>query len=532
MSHFALYRKYRSQAFQDLVGQGHVVKTLQNAISSGRIAHAFLFTGPRGTGKTSTARLLAKALNCSKGPAPEPCNECEHCLAITAGTHMDVMELDAASESGVENVREKIVAATEYKPTSARYKVFIIDEVHDLSSKAFDALLKTIEEPPEHIVFILATTEYTKVPSTIRSRCQRYEFHRATLSDLVSRLQYVVKEEGYEAEPAALTTIARMADGGFRDALTLLEQALVTSEGQLSSEHVFEQLGLIHEDTVDELLRAVKENRAKDILSILDQVYRSGRDPRSVLESCLLRLSELTRAAIGIEGETQNDAAETAKVHAVAASLGMDEMQRVRGRLSEAHRVIRDISMQRIWLEAELLSLASPAPTAPARAVVQAPTPTAAQAPAPVVASPPPTPTAPASAPVAPAPTAQPTEPEPPVQTSADPAVQTWHQVVQSISQLSKTAAGRMQRTKVSETREDAVIITASALDVEWMNSKPGFWGTVQKEWEKVRGALPPNVVLEEDEKKKSVPVNAEQVGRPLEGERLKEVASQIFKDF
>ncbi len=531
MSHFALYRKYRSQAFQDLVGQGHVVKTLQNAISSGRIAHAFLFTGPRGTGKTSTARLLAKALNCSKGPAPEPCNECEHCLAITAGTHMDVMELDAASESGVENVREKIVAATEYKPTSARYKVFIIDEVHDLSSKAFDALLKTIEEPPEHIVFILATTEYTKVPSTIRSRCQRYEFHRATLSDLVSRLQYVVKEEGYEAEPAALTTIARMADGGFRDALTLLEQALVTSEGQLSSEHVFEQLGLIHEDTVDELLRAVKENRAKDILSILDQVYRSGRDPRSVLESCLLRLSELTRAAIGIEGESQNDAAETAKIHAVAAGLGMEEMQRVRGRLSEAHRVIRDISMQRIWLEAELLSLASPAPTAPARAVVQ----TAAPAPASTPASTPAPVSTPSTAQSTPPSMPQPApekEPAAPVQTSADPAVQTWHQVVQSISQLSKTAAGRIQRTKVSDTREDAVIITASALDVEWMNSKPGFWGTVQKEWEKVRGALPPNVVLEEDEKKKSVPVNAEQVGRPLEGERLKEVASQIFKDF
>jgi len=529
VSHFALYRKYRSQAFQDLVGQGHVVKTLQNAISSGRIAHAFLFTGPRGTGKTSTARLLAKALNCSKGPAPEPCNECEHCLAITAGTHMDVMELDAASESGVENVREKIVAATEYKPTSARYKVFIIDEVHDLSSKAFDALLKTIEEPPEHIVFILATTEYTKVPSTIRSRCQRYEFHRATLSDLVSRLQYVVKEEGYEAEPAALTTIARMADGGFRDALTLLEQALVTSEGQLSSEHVFEQLGLIHEDTVDELLRGVKENRAKDILSILDQVYRSGRDPRSVLESCLLRLSELTRAAIGIEGESQNDAAESAKVHAVAASLGMDEMQRVRGRLSEAHRVIRDISMQRIWLEAELLSLASPPATAPARAVIQAPAPTASPAPSPVAAPPAPTPTAPTSAPSNPVPSAQ---PEPADQTSADPAVQTWHQVVLAISQLSKTAAGRIQRTKVSETREDAVVITASALDVEWMNSKPGFWGTVQKEWEKVRGGLPMTVVLEENEKKKSVPVNAEQVGRPLEGERLKEVASQIFKDF
>ena len=173
MAYLSLYRKYRSQTFSDLIGQDHVVRTLQNAVASGKIAHSYLFTGPRGTGKTSSARLLAKCLNCEKGPTPEPCNQCEQCISITQGNCVDVYELDAASESGVENVRDAIVDAVQYAPNYCRYKIFIIDEVHDLSSKAFDALLKTVEEPPPYVIFILATTEYNKVPPTIRSRCQK-----------------------------------------------------------------------------------------------------------------------------------------------------------------------------------------------------------------------------------------------------------------------------------------------------------------------------------------------------------------------
>ena len=302
MAQIALYRKYRSQTFEDLVGQEHVVRTLQSGISSGRISQAFLFTGPRGTGKTSSARLLAKCLNCETGPTPTPCNVCSQCVEITAGYAPDVIEMDAASESGVDDVREKIVEVAQYKPMMSRYKVFIIDEVHDLSAKAFDALLKTIEEPPAHLIFVLATTEYNKVPPTIRSRCQKFEFHRATLQNLIDRLTYVLAEEGRTADPAAVAAIARMADGGYRDALTLLEQAMLVSDDKITLEVVYDQLGLVTEAAVDELLLAIQSGRIPDLLNQLEEISRSGRDPRAILESMLHRLADLTRAGCDTGG--------------------------------------------------------------------------------------------------------------------------------------------------------------------------------------------------------------------------------------
>ena len=357
MGHLSLYRKYRSQTFSDLIGQAHVTKTLQNALASGRVAHSYLFTGPRGTGKTSTARLLAKALCCEKGPGPEPCNECEICLAITAGNCVDVLEMDAASEAGVDQVREAIVQTVEYRPMQARYRVFVIDEVHDLSAKAFDALLKTIEEPPEHVVFILATTEYSKVPPTIRSRCQKFEFHRATIADLVQRMQFICESEKVQAEPQALTALARMADGGFRDALTLLEQVILTSDA-VTLERVYDQLGLISDELVDALLLAIRMGEVSRIVELVSEATRMGRDPRAILESCLYRLADMTRAAYGVEVADIGDPTREAALHDAAMKIGRDRMLRIRARLSQAFKAIRDVSLPKLWLEAELIGLA------------------------------------------------------------------------------------------------------------------------------------------------------------------------------
>src|SRR5437763_2940422 len=219
MSYVSLYRKYRSQSFGEVVGQNHVTTVLQNAIRHGRIAHAYLFCGPRGCGKTSTARLLAKALNCQAADAPtaEPCGVCEMCVRIRDGGAMDVIEMDAASETGIDDVREKIIENAKFAPAEARFKVYIIDEVHALSLKAFDSLLKTIEEPPAHVVFILATTEAHNVPITVRSRCQRMDFRRGSLQDLTANLRRVLDPEGIECEAEAVLAVAKAADGSFRD---------------------------------------------------------------------------------------------------------------------------------------------------------------------------------------------------------------------------------------------------------------------------------------------------------------------------
>lgn len=358
MAYVSLYRKYRSQTFGDLIGQEHVVRTLQNGIASGRISHSYLFTGPRGTGKTSSARLLAKCLCCEKGPLAEPCNECEICLSITDGSCIDVVEMDAASQTGIDEVREKIIQATEYMPARCRYKVFVIDEVHDLSAKAFDALLKTIEEPPSHIVFVLATTEYNKVPPTIRSRCQKFEFHRASMQDLVARLEYVAKAEGVEAEGPALYAIARMADGGFRDALTLLEQAIISSDGKITLQDVYDQLGLVPEDVTDKIFDFVVAGDIAGLTELLTELARIGRDPRMILESMLYRLADLTHIMYRVE--QGGDPAHLAAGHALAVRIGAERLLELRSSLAEAHKVIRDISLPRLWLESELIRLALP----------------------------------------------------------------------------------------------------------------------------------------------------------------------------
>ena len=253
----ALYRKYRPQIFEDVVGQEHIERTIKNAIGQDKVSHAYLFTGPRGTGKTTTARLLAKALLCEKGPTAEPDGTCSDCVAIANGEHPDVYELDAASRTGVENVREEIIGRVQFAPTRGRYKVYIIDEVHMLSTAAFNALLKTLEEPPSHVVFILATTDPQKVPETIHSRCQRFDFRRISAEAIVSRLGAVCVAEGVEFEGEALDLIAHRAEGGMRNALTSLEQLIAFGEGKVTMEVAERLLGSLDSSDLAAIVRAI-----------------------------------------------------------------------------------------------------------------------------------------------------------------------------------------------------------------------------------------------------------------------------------
>jgi DNA polymerase-3 subunit gamma/tau len=531
LAHLSLYRKYRSQTFGDLIGQDHVVRTIQNSIKTGRIGHAYLFTGPRGTGKTSTARLLAKALCCESGPTPEPDNTCDICNSITVGNCMDVYEMDAASESGVDQVREVIVDVAEYLPTTARYKIFIIDEVHDLSPKAFDALLKTIEEPPPHVVFILATTEYNKVPPTIRSRCQKFEFHRGTVADLASRLEYVVAAEGLEAEPAALSAIARMADGGYRDSLTLLEQAMVTAEGPITLAHVYEQLGLIPEELVDSMLLAVKDCDPQKIMRTMEEAWRMGRDPRSVLESMAYRLGDLTRAAYGVDLGT-TDATREASLHESAAKIGKEALLGMRSAIAEAHKSIRDVSLPRLWLEAELIRvgrLLSADP--PAGRVASAP---AARAAVETHSDPPkPEPKAAAvpkveksngeaaSAPKAEAKTGPLVAADPPP-VSSDP----WTNVRTAITTLSKTMGMKLSSTKVRTEGTVLVIEFERNLDHGWFD-KPAKTLVIL---EQVRAVYGPDWTIDlVVGAKVEAAVQSEAVELPVEGDRLEQLAKDIL---
>lgn len=294
----ALYRKWRPQTFEDLIGQEHVVRTLRNALRLGHLHHAYLLAGPRGTGKTTTARLLAKAVNCLAPMEERPCDQCEICLAVSAGRLMDLVEIDAASNTGVDNVRE-LLERVNFQPAQARYKVYVIDEVHMLSTSAFNALLKTLEEPPPHVIFVLATTEVHKIPATVLSRCQRFEFRRISVDLLVKRLRDITMAEGIDAEPEALALIARTATGSVRDAISLLDQ--MAAGGAVTAEQVRLILGAERREVIHALVHAWFAGQPSTALEVLNRAVDGGADPRQLARQLADTMRGLLLMRMGAE---------------------------------------------------------------------------------------------------------------------------------------------------------------------------------------------------------------------------------------
>ncbi len=359
----SLYRKYRPQTFNDVVGQKHIVATLRNALAEGRQAHAYLFCGPRGTGKTTTARLLAKALLCEHGPTPDPDGTCEQCRQIAAGTHPDVYELDAASRTGVDNVREEIINRVAFAPTVGRYKVYIIDEVHMLSPSAFNALLKTLEEPPAHVVFVMCTTNPLKIPETVQSRCQRLEFHRIATEEIEGRLADVCAREGFAADREALELIARHSRGGMRDALSMLEQLSVFGDGAVRTADVQSVLGEVSDDALADMVRSIASRDVADCFRRVAELADRGTDIIQYARDLTAFVRDLY--VVSVTGpsadvlSTNNEPDEMASL-AVAAG-GTDRLARMLDILGQLENRLNASLDQRLSLEVALTRMARPA---------------------------------------------------------------------------------------------------------------------------------------------------------------------------
>lgn len=366
MSYLVLARKWRPQVFEDVVGQEHVTRTLQNAIKTGRVAHAYLFTGARGVGKTSAARILAKALNCVNGPTPVPCNVCESCKEIAGGSSMDVFEIDGASNTGVDDIRE-LRENIKFPPIKGRYRIYIIDEVHMLSTNAFNALLKTLEEPPPHVIFVFATTDPQKIPVTILSRCQEFDFKRIPALLIQERLKAIAESDRIKISDRGLHIIAREADGGMRDAQSILDQVISFAGEEVSDEDVAKSLGVIDREVLNDVLKSIMEKRPARCIQVVEKVYDYGYDVRLFCKNLLEYLRNLMVIKVVKEPGQLIDLpdGEIAELKRLSDGFTQDELQQLFAILSRGEEELKRSSSPRLSLEMTLIKMATLRPLIP-----------------------------------------------------------------------------------------------------------------------------------------------------------------------
>ena len=366
MEYLVLARKWRPQVFEDVVGQDHVVKTLQNAVRLDRIAHAYIFSGPRGTGKTSVARILAKAINCEQGPTQTPCNQCRNCLEITEGSSLDVREIDGASNRGIDEIRE-LRENIRFSPASSRYKMYIIDEVHMLTQPAFNALLKTLEEPPPHVVFVFATTEIHKVPATILSRCQHFDFKRISVKQIAGNLSHIAQEEGISISDVALSWIAREGQGSLRDSQSIFDQVISYAGTQIKDSDVEELLDLADRRLVSELTAAVLARNAGACLKIIDEAYYSGADMQQFYQMLLGHFMNLLTVKVTDGDDILSDLPdhEVADLKSLAQGASQDTLHHLLDILMAEENDIRRSTQPRINLEYAVVKMAYLEPLIP-----------------------------------------------------------------------------------------------------------------------------------------------------------------------